>query len=585
MSTVVSQSPSNQPSATNPERQQSHVRSGSVGEEHLQPLDPFESIHSSGSESSQIKPGSVVNNSDETIYVSGDHWTSVCNEIADLREQIDQSAEESPPYGVDTNQSRMSMLLEGVRGAKDLQDVLADLPSRNVCNRLIHRYFNSAEYSIVVLHMPTFEREYQHFWIEPHEYSPTWVGLLFSILTISAFLYQRAQDPLPDELGTPEEVMELFQRRSTDCLLMANHCTAPGPYTIPALLLNIQNEFIRRRDAHLSVWLLAGVALRLAMRMGYHRDPEGYAQFTILYTITKTRMTTVFRAIYNRVTLARTESYEGIMALHRRLAAARETISPRLQMTSFHSSITGSPYLMIRRYNLELIYLKSLCLLHRHHMVKSYQDPTYNFSRITCIEAAMAILRHQADIRIEMRSGDALHRSRWLETSLAQTDFLMAAIIICLELSSCAASQPAQSYEEQHSSVSRFSQAELLETLRSAHDFLDELRHLSKECRQAFGVTTAMLNKFSQTVESQQAVPPRVEVSAPSADTNTLLGQDVLESSSGSGDASFEMAHEQFLQSDFASSTLEGLESFWNTPEMIDWDLWEAYVRGANPEE
>ncbi len=40
------------------------------------------------------------------------------------------------------------MLLEGPGGTSDIQDILSDLPPRNIVDRLIFRYFNSAEYSI-----------------------------------------------------------------------------------------------------------------------------------------------------------------------------------------------------------------------------------------------------------------------------------------------------------------------------------------------------------------------------------------------------------------------------------------------------
>lgn len=75
--------------------------------------------------------------------------------------------------------------------------------------------------------------------------------------------------------------MDDFQRRSTECLILSNYSTAPSPYTLEALIINLQNEFVRRRDAHPGVWVLAGVAIRLAMRMGYHRDPASYRQLSV----------------------------------------------------------------------------------------------------------------------------------------------------------------------------------------------------------------------------------------------------------------------------------------------------------------
>lgn len=79
----------------------------------------------------------------------------------------------------------------------------------------------------------------------------------------------KSQESLAHALGNPVEAIKAFQRRSTDSLLISKYTTSPGPYTLEALLINAQNEFLRRREAHLSVWILGGIAIRLAMRMGY----------------------------------------------------------------------------------------------------------------------------------------------------------------------------------------------------------------------------------------------------------------------------------------------------------------------------
>ena len=91
---------------------------------------------------------------------------------------------------------------------------------------------------------------------------------------MGVFLYRRAQEELPAGMGNPADVMDLFHRRSTECLVLSKYSSAPGSYTMEGLLLNLQGEFLRQGIAHLGVWMLSGIAIRLAMRMGYHRDPD-----------------------------------------------------------------------------------------------------------------------------------------------------------------------------------------------------------------------------------------------------------------------------------------------------------------------
>lgn len=112
-------------------------------------------------------------------------------------------------------------------------------------------------------------QQYRRFWQDSSSVPVPWIALLFGVMAMGTLLCLRSQEDLPHALGNPAETMQVFQRRATDCLLISKYSTSPGPYTLEALLINAQNEFIRRKDAHLGVWILGGIAIRLALRMGY----------------------------------------------------------------------------------------------------------------------------------------------------------------------------------------------------------------------------------------------------------------------------------------------------------------------------
>lgn len=106
----------------------------------------------------------------------------------------------------------------------------------------------------------------------------SWVALLFGVMALGTMMCVKSSENLADSLGDPREAIGVFQRRATDCLLIAKYSSQPGAYTMEALLMNAQNEFLRRRDAHLGVWVLGGIAIRLAMRMGYRESPDVVVQ-------------------------------------------------------------------------------------------------------------------------------------------------------------------------------------------------------------------------------------------------------------------------------------------------------------------
>ncbi|KAF5007783.1 hypothetical protein FDECE_5907 [Fusarium decemcellulare] len=532
-----------------------------------------------GSESRQngelvMKPGRMMLNSNEMIYVSGSHWSAICNEVGKLREHLDQGD------GVDHGQRTQDsgpMLLEGIGEVSSIEDIMADIPPKAAADRLISRYFNS---------------------------------------------------PMPGI-----EVMELFQRRSTECLLISKYGTAPTNYTMEALLLNLQGEFVRRRDAHLGLWVLGGVAIRVAMRMGYHRDPDNHPRITplqgemrrriwaviqqldvltscqlglpcliqeyqcdtrppsnlldedfgpettqlppsrpetqltpVLYTIAKSRLSLIFRTIFNHVSLGRVEAYEEIMAYDQRLHNAYRRLPAKLQIVALEDCITTPPSLLTRRYNLEFLFQKARCMLHRHHMSKSYEDPRYNYSRTACVDAAMTVLTHQANIFKEVQVGGLLYADRWFISSLERHDFLLAAMIICLELSSRTNEQPAPSGND---GFLKFSREAMIQALENSQSFWAELKASSVEAKQAFDMLSVMLGSVatSGTTHIEHiSIPPSTEV--------PLSG-----SSSMPTQASFSYGTPSVSdQSGFATS-IEGIGAMLTSPHIDNWDLWESLIQ------
>ena len=230
----------------------------------------------------------------------------------------------------------------------------------------------------------------------------------------------------------------------------------------------------------------------------------------ILYVICKAKLSAIFREVFNRVSLGHTEAYTEIMTLHQDLYKARDSLSPRLRMTSFEEAVTVSPFLLARRFSLELFFQKTVCMLHRQHMVKSFQESKYDFSRSCCVDAAMTVLQHQANIHREAQPGGLLHEGRWPVTSIEQTDFVLAATIICVELSHRQRAGGTIEITEDERDIVKFNNQDLARALQHAQMCLDELKHTSSECLQAFNVLSGMLRRFSidsVAVVDQGSVP------------------------------------------------------------------------------
>lgn len=104
--------------------------------------------HQSSQEGSEVKPGRMMANPNETIYVSSSHWSAICHEVEHIREHLDESHEASDLGIVDQAQSQVPLLLGPGRLTPSLEDILADVPPKHITDRLVSRYFTSTQPSI-----------------------------------------------------------------------------------------------------------------------------------------------------------------------------------------------------------------------------------------------------------------------------------------------------------------------------------------------------------------------------------------------------------------------------------------------------
>lgn len=356
----------------------------------------------------------------------------------------------------------------------------------------------------VIIHVPSFQRQYARFWEAPHEASITWIGLLFSMICFAVVFCQQAGEEVPGNLGDANHVSDMYRRWCARCLALDDY-TTPGKYKVETLMLYFGAEYLARPDVALGLSGIVSVVVRLAMHTGLHRDPKHYTssrrltafegemrrrvwtllvevdvqvsfQFglppnifpdfydalpprnifdedfdedsetlpparpetvrtPVLYSIAKNRIITAFASIVVSINARTPTSYEDVMRLDARLEAAHDAIPPILTMRPVSNCITDPIDLIMQRYWIDLLYEKARTVLHRRFLGIARKEPRYAYSRWTCLSAAMMTLRHQYDVHVQLQPGGRLHGERWLVSALGAHDFLLADMILCLELS------------------------------------------------------------------------------------------------------------------------------------------------------
>ncbi|RAH85819.1 Zn(II)2Cys6 transcription factor [Aspergillus japonicus CBS 114.51] len=506
-------------------------------------------------------------------YVSGAHWAALQVSIAEIKECVDS---ESPYTTSDADAvPQGSALLLGLSPPGGMEGILAHIPPRPIVDRLVSRFFSSMEPGVLIIHAPTFQHEYDHFWTEPQSISPTWLSLLFSIMNLAIHLHQRTEgsttpDPIDNNNNstTPATQCETFRLQAAYCLVTAKY-TTPTKYTLEALALYTQTEYFRSKDAQHEVWLPMGMTIRLAMRAGLHRDGAGYSprlscfeaemrrrlwslvaqldalfsfqiglprmiasgvadtrpprnlldedfgppstslppprpetEFTpVLYLIAKSRLAEVFGRIADHVASTHPTSPSQVSQLDQQLDAAYAGTPAVLRFREVGASVTELPHLVMLRYNLEILYQKSRCILHRRGLGEGRRLELRGAasSRGVCLDAALRLLRHQATIDAQVQPGGVLARCRWFVTSLTTHDFIFAAMVVCFELH----------LRRREGGVGLHAYnpgtEALLLALRTSQGILSQYQGESAEARQAWLAISVMVRKVDGSGEDAVA--------------------------------------------------------------------------------
>ncbi|KAJ4181187.1 hypothetical protein NW755_011230 [Fusarium falciforme] len=231
-------------------------------------------------------PGTLEVRESGTSYVQSVHWEAILTKIRGLREDLVTDSK-APPG---------SHLFYGPNHHATRDEILAAVPPRSVVDRLMALHFDSyivtpcqyiesffelsrIDCGVDLIHGKKFLREYETFWEDPSTTSIAWIGLMFSMLYIAAQLQTFAID-FPDGRAESLKAEYLsmkdgFREKAVQCLILARYTTG-GPYILETLITVLTGEFILLKDGATDGWLSIGMILHLAMRMGYHRDPDHF---------------------------------------------------------------------------------------------------------------------------------------------------------------------------------------------------------------------------------------------------------------------------------------------------------------------
>jgi hypothetical protein len=237
----------------------------------------------------------------------------------------------------------------------------------------------------------------------------------------------------------------------------------------------------------------------------------------ISYMIAKVRLCLEMGNILQATTRIRNQvHYDEILRFDARLREIKAELPPHLKLQPLegsHDPLT----LIIARFNIDILYQRVMCLLHRKFMSRARDNPRYAHSRRSAVEASLETLRHLATLHRESNTNGRLRSIKWFVTSIATKDFLLPAMLILLDLHFDTQTEDSRGRQDSQSLYfwTPEQRLEMIQRLELTRDIWQGLVESSMEAVKASHILAVMLEKIKRPASGQStASPPTIPMRA-----------------------------------------------------------------------
>lgn len=418
---------------------------------------------------------------------------------------------------------------------------------------------------LVIIHRPTFNKHYRQFWLDPEGTPIIFMGLLYAFMTLATLSNLASREVHPDTRGVPHEMLRAYKENCVQCIVLSDY-TKPTQYTLETMVIYGEAEFLMGRDDQVHSYLLIGVAVRLALRMGLHRDSSNIgthftpfeaesrrrmwyhinqldllASFNIglpgmiraiesdtlpprnlldedfdedctelppsrpesemtpmSYALCKGRLSDEagkIMAIANKLQLP---PFGEVLKLDLSLREAYDKVPQQLRLDESEITVTDSPSTILKRFSISVLFEKSRCMLHRKFLMNAREHPEYQYSKQAGLDASMKLLHRQGLIHQAASPGGPLALDRWFLSSLSTHGFLLAAMIVYLNVINNIKDPGSTNLTEIQAGV---------DALEMSRNNWEAALSLSSEAKKASLILVSMVNKVYQALGRQP--PPK----------------------------------------------------------------------------
>ncbi|OQD87246.1 hypothetical protein PENANT_c006G03571 [Penicillium antarcticum] len=507
--------------------------------------------------STPVDTGTLVVKNEGTSYIDSANWRAILEEINGVREYLDENGGGSDDGGAEEGpyESSSPVLLFGNSRPVTKEEMLVDIPPRSIADRLISRFLKTTEPALVAIHVPTFQKD-----------QDAQIGVSY-LLGMTLRLAMRMGYHRDSHHYPMLSAWEGEMRRRLWVVLVQLDTLISFQVGVPRTIQPWQY------DTELPANLFDADFDEDSAQLPPSRpDDERTASS---YTRAKFHIMKVFGQITDLAFSRESSSYDEILEIDRRLQASREMSPLFLRMKPMTQSIADPTDVIMRRYTLELLYQKARIVLHRRYI--SETNPRFAHSRSVCLTAARETLRYHAEIWNESMPGGQLYAERYFINSLSNSDFVLSAMILCLEISQ----------DEDRGGAARLSdeeRADFVILLETTHRIFLESQHHSVDTQRAVTALTIMLSRVKNSkVQHSQTSTDQMMTSIDSFTPPQSNGHPDLDQHLQRYPALAEAPNPMHVPGETPSyNSLEVIGDMLSLPAQLDWRLYDSRISGID---
>ncbi|KAF2874685.1 fungal-specific transcription factor domain-containing protein [Massariosphaeria phaeospora] len=235
------------------------------------------------------------------VFASEAHWYAILGELSEVKNYFNahkkQYEEQLKRYQANRPDEAGpgTAFLFGAQQPTSYAEILSRFPPKPEADILVSRYFNTYDPGIHIIHGPNFQKQYDKHWLNPQDTPVIWLGMVYAMMCIALQSYTRAGDEPPEYRDRSWKMSSDYRSLTAQCLVMAD-ITQPITNMLETLVLHIYADYARSRDAEPGIMISTGIIVRLAMRMGLHRDAAPYPGISVYQAEMRRRLWAAIRS-------------------------------------------------------------------------------------------------------------------------------------------------------------------------------------------------------------------------------------------------------------------------------------------------